>query len=71
MPAGALSLAVGLWSGSPPLLITLVGSLLLGLAYSVDLPWLRWKRHPVIAASCILAVRQAPNGLSPQPYLHP
>ena len=44
-------------SGSLPLLATLGGSLLLGLAYSTDLPLLRWKRSPVLAAACILAVR--------------
>ena len=46
-------------SGSLPLLATLGGSLLLGLAYSTDLPLLRWKRSPVLAAACILAVRCA------------
>ena len=54
---GAASLAIGAASGSLPLLCTLGGSLLLGLAYSTDLPLLRWKRHPVAAAACILAVR--------------
>jgi hypothetical protein len=29
----------------------------LGVLYSADLPWLRWKRHPFLAATCILAVR--------------
>lgn len=46
-------------SGSLPLLATLAGSLLLGIAYSTDLPLLRWKRSPVLAAACILAVRCA------------
>jgi homogentisate phytyltransferase / homogentisate geranylgeranyltransferase len=54
---GAASLAVGLATGSPPLLATLTGSLLLGIAYSTDLPFLRWKKYPVAAAACILAVR--------------
>lgn len=54
---GALSLALGVWSGSIPLLWTLCGSLALGIAYSIDLPFLRWKRWPVLAAGCILAVR--------------
>lgn len=54
---GAGSLAVGLATGSPPLLATLAGSLLLGIAYSTDLPFLRWKKYPVAAAACILAVR--------------
>lgn len=54
---GAASLAIGWAAGSPPLLATLGGSLLLGIAYSTDLPLLRWKRSPVLAACCILAVR--------------
>ena len=54
---GAAALAIGAASGSPPLLATLGGSLLLGLAYSTDLPLLRWKRSPLLAAACILAVR--------------
>lgn len=54
---GAASLAIGAAAASPPLLATLGGSLALGIAYSTDLPFLRWKRSPVLAASCILAVR--------------
>ncbi|KAK9830076.1 hypothetical protein WJX72_009619 [[Myrmecia] bisecta] len=54
---GVAALLLGVLSGSTPLLATLVGSLVLGIAYSVDLPFLRWKRYPVIAAGCILAVR--------------
>lgn len=54
---GAVSLAIGIASGSGPLLSTLSGSLLLGLAYSTDVPFLRWKRYPMAAAACILAVR--------------
>jgi homogentisate phytyltransferase / homogentisate geranylgeranyltransferase len=54
---GAASLGIGVVSGSGPLLVTLVGSLLLGIAYSVDIPLLRWKQYPVVAAACILAVR--------------
>lgn len=53
----AASLAIGAIWLSPPLLATLGGSLLLGLAYSTDLPWLRWKRSPAVAAACIMAVR--------------
>ncbi|KAG2491279.1 hypothetical protein HYH03_010285 [Edaphochlamys debaryana] len=48
---------VGLAAGSPPLLATLLVSLALGVAYSADHPLLRWKRSPVLAAACILAVR--------------
>jgi homogentisate phytyltransferase / homogentisate geranylgeranyltransferase len=54
---GALSLAIGVLSGSAPLLLTLAGSLALGFAYSADLPLLRWKRYPAVAAACIIAVR--------------
>ena len=53
----ALSLAMGVASLSLPLLATLGGSLALGLAYSTDLPGLRWKRSPAVAAACIMAVR--------------
>merc|ERR1719158_1008344 len=51
------SLVIGVASGSLPLMLTLVTSLLLGIFYSADLPFLRWKRFPVLAAMCILAVR--------------
>lgn len=32
-------------------------SLVLGVVYSTDLPFLRWKRFPVLAAGCIVMVR--------------
>ena len=54
---GLSALVIGLLVGSLPLMATLVGSAVLGVAYSVDLPFLRWKRHPVAAAACILSVR--------------
>ncbi|KAK9915128.1 hypothetical protein WJX75_005043 [Coccomyxa subellipsoidea] len=54
---GSLALMMGFLTNSPPLLATLAGSLLLGIAYSTDLPFLRWKQYPVVAAACILAVR--------------
>jgi len=53
----ALSLAIGLVVGSRPLLWALTVSLVLGTAYSADVPFLRWKRSAVAAATCILAVR--------------
>ena len=53
----AASLSLGAAWGTPALQVTLAGSLALGLAYSVDAPGLRWKRHPALAAGCILAVR--------------
>lgn len=54
---GLLSVALGVSSHSAPLLWTLVGSLMLGIAYSMDLPFLRWKKYPTLAAICILSVR--------------
>ena len=54
---GVVAVLLGLYIGSPPLLATLVGSLLLGIAYSVDLPFLRWKKYPILAMGCILSVR--------------
>jgi homogentisate phytyltransferase/homogentisate geranylgeranyltransferase len=52
-----LSLLTGAASGSGPLFCTLAGSLVLGIVYSADLPFMRWKRFPYLAAACILAVR--------------
>ncbi|KAL3695922.1 hypothetical protein R1sor_009998 [Riccia sorocarpa] len=52
-----LSLAMGAAVGSRPLLWALLVSLVLGTAYSVDVPLLRWKRSALAAATCILAVR--------------
>ena len=37
--------------------LTLGVSAALGTAYSTDLPGLRWKKYPVLAAGCILCVR--------------
>lgn len=51
------SLVLAVVAASPPLLATVAGSLLLGLVYSTELPFMRWKRSPVLAAACILAVR--------------
>ena len=64
--SGAVALALGALSQSTPLLITLAGSLALGIVYSTDLPFLRWKRHPVLAAACILAVRHAHSATVPR-----
>lgn len=61
---GAAALVIGLASGSAPLLATLGGSLALGIAYSTDLPFLRWKRWPLVAAGCILAVRCGWDGMT-------
>ena len=60
--SGAAALVLGGLAGSPPLMATLVGSLLLGIAYSTDVPLLRWKQNPIAAAGCILAVRRASSG---------
>ncbi|TQE11151.1 hypothetical protein C1H46_003157 [Malus baccata] len=52
-----MSFAMGFLFKSPPLFSALVISFLLGTAYSVELPLLRWKRHAFLAATCILIVR--------------
>jgi len=54
---GVAALAAGAVIGSAALFATLAGSALLGIVYSTDLPGMRWKRSPVLAAACILAVR--------------
>ncbi|XP_054805995.1 homogentisate phytyltransferase 1, chloroplastic isoform X2 [Prosopis cineraria] len=52
-----LSFWLGWIVGSWPLFWALFISFVLGTAYSINLPMLRWKRFAVIAAMCILAVR--------------
>eukprot|EP00798_Chlamydomonas_sp_ICE-L_P031278 gene31278-6423_t len=52
-----LSFVLGWASGSVPLMLTLAVSWILGLLYSIELPFMRWKRSPLLAAGCILAVR--------------
>ena len=63
---GIAALVIGVLVGSLPLMTTLVGSAVLSLAYSVDLPLLRWKQNPVAAAACILAVRYKLPSCIPQ-----
>mmetsp|Transcript_33170 Transcript_33170/g.62438 ORF Transcript_33170/g.62438 Transcript_33170/m.62438 type:complete len:420 (-) Transcript_33170:706-1965(-) len=52
-----VSLLMGLVSGSAPLVVTIAASLVLGILYSAELPFLRWKRYPFLAAVCIFIVR--------------
>ncbi|XP_016201366.1 homogentisate phytyltransferase 1, chloroplastic isoform X4 [Arachis ipaensis] len=52
-----LSFWLGWIVGSWPLFWALFISFVLGTAYSIDVPLLRWKRFAVLAAMCILAVR--------------
>ncbi|KAK4485578.1 hypothetical protein RD792_008221 [Penstemon davidsonii] len=52
-----LSFLLGWLVGSWPLFCALFVSFVLGTAYSINLPLLRWKRFAVVAAMCILAVR--------------
>ncbi|KAF3329654.1 homogentisate phytyltransferase [Carex littledalei] len=52
-----LSFGVGWLVGSWPLFWALLISFILGTAYSINMPFLRWKRFAVVAALCILAVR--------------
>ncbi|KAL9454439.1 hypothetical protein AB3S75_009936 [Citrus x aurantiifolia] len=44
-----MSLAIGIMLRSPPLISTIIMWFLLSSAYSVDLPFLRWKRNPFLA----------------------
>ncbi|KAH0670703.1 hypothetical protein KY290_026102 [Solanum tuberosum] len=48
---------MGIKFQSPPLLAALIVSFLLGSAYSIELPFLRWKRNASLAAICIMVVR--------------
>ncbi|XP_015084643.1 homogentisate geranylgeranyltransferase-like isoform X2 [Solanum pennellii] len=52
-----MSFGMGIKFQSPPLLAALIVSFLLGSAYSVELPFLRWKRNAALAAVCIMVVR--------------
>ncbi|KDP35378.1 hypothetical protein JCGZ_10362 [Jatropha curcas] len=52
-----MSFWLGWVVGSWPLFWALFVSFVLGTAYSINLPLLRWKRSAFIAAMCILAVR--------------
>ncbi|CAA7408202.1 unnamed protein product [Spirodela intermedia] len=52
-----MSFFTGWFVGSWPLFWALFISFILGTAYSINLPFLRWKRFAVVAAICILAVR--------------
>ncbi|PIN08604.1 homogentisate phytyltransferase [Handroanthus impetiginosus] len=52
-----LSFWLGWLVGSWPLFWALFISFILGTAYSINVPLLRWKRFAVVAAMCIFAVR--------------
>jgi homogentisate phytyltransferase/homogentisate geranylgeranyltransferase len=52
-----MSFWLGWIVGSWPLFWALFVSFMLGTAYSINLPLLRWKRFALVAAMCILAVR--------------
>lgn len=55
---GASSFLLGMTPfSSRYLMASLAASCLLGMAYSAKAPLLRWKRHPGLAAGCILFVR--------------
>lgn len=54
---GIMSFGLGWVAGSWPLFWALFISFILGTAYSINLPFLRWKRFALVAAMCILAVR--------------
>ncbi|CAI9098460.1 OLC1v1035111C3 [Oldenlandia corymbosa var. corymbosa] len=52
-----MSFWLGWIVGSGPLFCALFVSFVLGTAYSINVPLLRWKRFAFVAALCILAVR--------------
>jgi len=52
-----MSFWLGWIVGSWPLFWALFISFMLGTAYSINVPLLRWKRFALVAAMCILAVR--------------
>ncbi|WVZ14394.1 hypothetical protein V8G54_011960 [Vigna mungo] len=52
-----LSFGIGWIVGSPPLMWALSIHFLLGTAYSIDLPLLRWKRIAALAAMCMVVGR--------------
>ncbi|XP_065850811.1 homogentisate geranylgeranyltransferase, chloroplastic-like [Euphorbia lathyris] len=52
-----MSLGMGIMFQSPPILAALLISFGLGSVYSIELPLLRWKKQPFLAATCILIVR--------------
>ncbi|GAY45933.1 hypothetical protein CUMW_093120 [Citrus unshiu] len=45
---------MGVMSRSPPLLLALIIWFLLGTAYSIQLPFLRWKGHPFLAPTSMM-----------------
>ncbi|XP_073300236.1 homogentisate phytyltransferase 1, chloroplastic-like [Primulina huaijiensis] len=51
------SLALGMISGSPALMAALLCLLLFGSLYSIELPFMRWKRDPFLAATTIVISR--------------
>ncbi|KAF6141152.1 hypothetical protein GIB67_006597, partial [Kingdonia uniflora] len=52
-----LSIGIGLTSGSLPLLCSILTYFFLGIAYSADLPFLRWKKSSFLATASITFVR--------------
>ncbi|CAD6336071.1 unnamed protein product [Miscanthus lutarioriparius] len=51
-----MSISIGVRSKSAPLMCALLVSFLLGSAYSIDVPLLRWKQNAFLAAFCIIFV---------------
>ncbi|XP_042519962.1 coumarin 8-geranyltransferase 1b, chloroplastic-like [Macadamia integrifolia] len=48
-----LSLSMGIMSQSSAILCGVLACLIYGTIYSVDLPYLRWKRDPILTAVCL------------------
>ncbi|KAL9451484.1 hypothetical protein AB3S75_013114 [Citrus x aurantiifolia] len=62
-----LSYTLAIMSGSPPLLLTQILFFLCGCAYSLPLPFLRWKSHTFMAPLCLVIMM----GLTGLPfYMH-
>ncbi|XP_042492148.1 probable homogentisate phytyltransferase 1, chloroplastic isoform X3 [Macadamia integrifolia] len=68
-----LSFGIGFMSQSAALLCGLLMHFIIGSAYSIDLPFLRWKRNPILAALSIVFLHSLsvyiPNFINVQRYL--
>ncbi|XP_042492147.1 probable homogentisate phytyltransferase 1, chloroplastic isoform X2 [Macadamia integrifolia] len=67
------SFGIGFMSQSAALLCGLLMHFIIGSAYSIDLPFLRWKRNPILAALSIVFLHSLsvyiPNFINVQRYL--
>nr|XP_017235082.1 PREDICTED: homogentisate phytyltransferase 1, chloroplastic-like isoform X3 [Daucus carota subsp. sativus] len=54
---GLMSIIMGFMFQSPPVLFCLLICFFFGTAYSIDVPFFRWKKNAFLAAMCIVIVR--------------